>query len=145
MVKKSFSLNVDGRIYQIRVLRPGVLSIDGQIVNVEMTDNGVSVEGEYGKLEGVEEGSESLVPLGAGCYGRGKLLEKGRVMVEVGAGIMAGKTLAEAAAIVKERKAEAERVGGKLQLEIQKVTDYMNKAAAEMQGMNEAQAPERGK
>ena len=65
-------------------------------------------------------------------------------MVEVGAGIMASKTLAEAARIVKQRKAEAESVGSKLQLEIEKVTDYMNKAAAEMQGMNEQPAPESG-
>jgi hypothetical protein len=46
MVKKSVSLNIDGRTYQVEVLRPGVLSIDGQVVNVEITDNGVSVEGE---------------------------------------------------------------------------------------------------
>ena len=46
MVKKSLSLNIDGRTYQVEVLRPGVLSVDGQIVNVEITDNGVSVEGE---------------------------------------------------------------------------------------------------
>jgi hypothetical protein len=46
MVKRSLSLNIDGRTYQVEVLRPGVLSIDGQIVNVEITDNGVSVEGE---------------------------------------------------------------------------------------------------
>jgi hypothetical protein len=45
MVKKSFSLNVDGRTYQVQVLRPGVLSIDGQVINVQVTDNGVSVEG----------------------------------------------------------------------------------------------------
>ena len=46
MVKKSLSLNIDGRTYQVEMLRPGVLSVDGQVVNVEITDNGVSVEGE---------------------------------------------------------------------------------------------------
>ena len=46
MVKKSLSLNVDGRTYQVEVLRPGVLSVDGQVVNVEVTDKGVTVDGE---------------------------------------------------------------------------------------------------
>jgi hypothetical protein len=46
MVNKSLSLNIDGRTYQVEVLRPGVLSIDGQVINVEITDNGVRVEGE---------------------------------------------------------------------------------------------------
>jgi hypothetical protein len=46
MVEKSVSLNIDGRTYQVKVLHPGMLSIDGQVVNVEITDNGVSVEGE---------------------------------------------------------------------------------------------------
>ena len=46
MVSKSLTLTIDGRTYQVEVLRPGVLSIDGQVVNVEITDQGVAVEGE---------------------------------------------------------------------------------------------------
>jgi hypothetical protein len=46
MVKKSLSLQVDGRTYQVEVLRPGVLSVDGHVLNVEITDKGVSVDGE---------------------------------------------------------------------------------------------------
>jgi hypothetical protein len=46
MVNKSLTVTIDGRTYQVEVLRPGVLSIDGQVVNVEITDQGVAVEGE---------------------------------------------------------------------------------------------------
>jgi hypothetical protein len=46
MVTKSFSLDIDGRTYQVEAVRPGVLSIDGHIVNVEMTEQGVSIDGE---------------------------------------------------------------------------------------------------
>ena len=43
MVKKSFSMNVDGKEFQVEVLRPGVISVDGNVFNIEMTDNGVAV------------------------------------------------------------------------------------------------------
>ena len=46
MVKKSFSLTIDGRTYQVEVLRPGVISVDGQVHNVEVSDEGVSVDDE---------------------------------------------------------------------------------------------------
>jgi hypothetical protein len=43
---KSFTLSVDGKTFQVEVVRPGVLSVDGQVFNVETNDNGVTVEGE---------------------------------------------------------------------------------------------------
>lgn len=46
MVNKSFELVVDGKSYSVEVVRPGVISIDGQVYNVEATDKGVTVEGE---------------------------------------------------------------------------------------------------
>ena len=46
MVTKSFTLNIDGRTYQVEAVRPGVLAIDGHIVNVQVTEQGVSIDGE---------------------------------------------------------------------------------------------------
>jgi hypothetical protein len=44
MVKKSFALTIDGKTYQVEVLRPGVISVDGNVFNVEIEDNGVRVD-----------------------------------------------------------------------------------------------------
>jgi len=46
VVKKSFTLDIDGKKYNVKVLRPGVISVDGNVFNVEVTENGVSVDGE---------------------------------------------------------------------------------------------------
>lgn len=46
MVKKSLSLNVDGKTYQVEVLRPGMISVDGNVFTVEMIEDGVIVNGE---------------------------------------------------------------------------------------------------
>jgi hypothetical protein len=45
MVKKSFALTVEGKTYQVDVVRPGVIAVDGHVFNVEMTANGVAVDG----------------------------------------------------------------------------------------------------
>ena len=41
-----FELGIDGKIYQVQVLRPGVIAIDGNVFNVETTPNGVKVDNE---------------------------------------------------------------------------------------------------
>jgi len=46
MVNKSFELVVDGKSYSVEVVRPGVISVDGNVYNVETTDKGVTVDGE---------------------------------------------------------------------------------------------------
>jgi hypothetical protein len=46
MVKKSFELTVDGKTYQVEALRPGVLSIDGNVVNVTTSEQGVTINDE---------------------------------------------------------------------------------------------------
>lgn len=43
MVKKSFALTVDGKAYQVEALRPGVISIDGNVFNVTVDEQGVTV------------------------------------------------------------------------------------------------------
>jgi hypothetical protein len=41
--KTSFSLTIDGKSYQVQVLRPGTISIDGIVYTVEKNENGVQV------------------------------------------------------------------------------------------------------
>ncbi len=40
---KSFSLNIDGKDYQVDVPSPGMISIDGNVFAIEITANGVKV------------------------------------------------------------------------------------------------------
>ena len=41
--KTSFALTIDDKTYQVQVLRPGTISIDGNVYTVEKTENGVKV------------------------------------------------------------------------------------------------------
>jgi hypothetical protein len=44
--KTSFALTIDDKTYQVQVLRPGTISIDGNVYAVEKTENGVKVDDE---------------------------------------------------------------------------------------------------
>jgi hypothetical protein len=43
MVSKSFTLDVDGKTYQVDVPGPGMISVDGNVFSIEITANGVQV------------------------------------------------------------------------------------------------------
>lgn len=44
--KTSFALTIDGKTYQVQVLRPGTISVDGNVYRVEKTEEGVKVDDE---------------------------------------------------------------------------------------------------
>ncbi len=44
MVNKSFALTVDGKTYQVNVPGPGMIAVDGNVFQIEMTANGVKVD-----------------------------------------------------------------------------------------------------
>lgn len=46
MINKSFALTVDGKTYQVDVPGPGMISVDGNVFQIEMDAKGVKVNGE---------------------------------------------------------------------------------------------------
>lgn len=44
MVSKSLSLTIDGKTYQVEVIRPGVIAVDGNVFNVEVNGKRVRVD-----------------------------------------------------------------------------------------------------
>ena len=41
-----FELTIDGKRYQVQIVRPGMIAVDGNVFNVEMTSDGVKVDNE---------------------------------------------------------------------------------------------------
>jgi hypothetical protein len=44
-VVKSFVLTIGGTTYRAEILRPGVISVDGNVFHVQKTERGVNVDG----------------------------------------------------------------------------------------------------
>jgi prefoldin alpha subunit len=108
--------------------------LETRLNELDMTENSLR------EMKSVRTDSETLFSLGGGCYGHGKLMEKNKFLVDIGAGIMANKTLPEALALIGARKKEIENVTKKLQVEMEKVANSMNQIGIELQKLNEEAA-----
>ena len=114
----------------------------------EFTKQATALEARLGELEvttsalnemkEVKPDSETLFHIGGGCYGHGKLMDNNKYLVEVGAGIMANKTLPDAIAIIDARKKEVGKIKDKLVEEIEKIGEGMNQIGMELQKLNQA-------
>lgn len=88
------------------------------------------------ETKGVRADSETLFHLGSGCYGHGRLSDNNKFLVEIGAGIMANKSLPEAVAVIESRKREIESVGKKLQHEMEVIASSINQVTADLQRLS---------
>jgi len=108
--------------------------LESRMAEFEMTDAALQ------EMKSVGAGSELLVPLGAGCYGYGTLREKDSFMVEIGSGIVARRSHADALSMIGEKKKEIENVGEKLRAEMEKLGAAMNQIGADIQKLSGAAA-----
>ena len=46
MVKRSLKLTIDDKTYQVEVIKPGTIAVDGNVFQIEVDDNGVIVNGD---------------------------------------------------------------------------------------------------
>jgi prefoldin alpha subunit len=104
--------------------------LETRLGELEVTTNALK------EMKSVKPDSETLFHVGGGCYGHGKLLDRNKFLVEIGAGIMANKTLPDAVAVIDERKREIENIRNKLVIEIEKIGEGMNQIGLELQRLN---------
>ncbi len=75
------------------------------------------------------EKNEILLPLGSGCYGSGSITDRGRILVNAGAGIFINEEIGSAKALLEQRTAEVERAGAEIQQQAEKIIAQMNEIA----------------
>jgi prefoldin alpha subunit len=80
-------------------------------------------------LEGIEnekENAELLVPIGGSSYVKAKLTSSDKVVVGIGAGVSAEKTVTEAKAVFKERLEELQKTMVSAQQQFAQIADRIN-------------------
>jgi len=94
-----------------------------------------------GSMEEMEKTkSEKIMynfPLGAGAYTIGPVIDKKKLIVEVGANIGIEKSLEEGKQILGKRKAEIENGLNNLHKEIAEISAALDQLGPEIQGMSE--------
>lgn len=84
-------------------------------------------------IKAIKEDNEVFLPLGSGCYGKGKITSKNDVLVNGGAGIFMNQKADKAKLSLKEREKELEKAGETIKEQIERVSRQLNSLGLEIQ------------
>lgn len=127
-------LNEKYVIYQVLAQNLEALKQQIQIVEqqlIELRSTMLSME----DLEKLKDDNEILVPIGGGCFSRGKISDNRKVIVNVGAGIFLDNDMAIAKKLMDERFREVEKAGMEIEEQMKNIVGQMNTLAAEIQNL----------
>lgn len=85
----------------------------------------------------LEKSDDVIFPVGSDVFAFGKIAEKKKVMVAVGAGVIMEKSIAEAKEILDKRREEMEQVMKEVQGNIEKVSSTLEQLGSEIQSTME--------
>lgn len=91
------------------------------------------------EMRSVKPESEILIPVGSGIYTFGKSSAPENVLIDLGAGVVAKKTMEEAAAHIDKKRKEIEDAAQMLQGEANAITAKLQEIVPELQKAAEAQ------
>lgn len=86
-------------------------------------------------LEKISESNEIFLPLGSGCFGKGKITENKKILVNAGAGVFINEDIKNARLSIEENFKELEKAGIEIGEQMKKTIGQMNGLAAEIQEM----------
>jgi len=93
-----------------------------------------------GDLDKMDDKNEIFLPLGGGCFGKGKITENKKILVNVGSGIFLNENIEAARALLEERTHEMEKAGKEIAEQAEKIAMQMNELAMEIQKMAQAES-----
>jgi len=119
-------------LYQLLNQRLEQIKQHASIVQQKMIEFDITQQA-LGDLKNAKAESEMLIPLGSGIYSCGKSGPQEKFLVDIGAGVMAKKTAADADKILEKRKKEIEDAVQALQMEANAITEKLNEIVPELQ------------
>lgn len=94
----------------------------------------IEIQNTLSSMDEIEKSNEGvLFPIGAEAYTFGKVVDKKRVMVDIGANVILEKTVEEGKQILEKRKAEIENGLNEMQREIAEMSAAMEQLGLEIQ------------
>ena len=96
------------------------------------------------EMKGAKPESEMLVPVGSGVYTFGKSSSAQNVLIDLGAGVLAKKTLEDATVFIEKKKKEIEDAAQLLQAEANAITAKLQEIVPELQKAAQEQNSQAG-
>jgi prefoldin alpha subunit len=84
-------------------------------------------------LKTVKSEADTFLPIGSGCYVKGKVMQTDVVLAEVGAGVLREKSPAEAGKILDARLDEIKKQESAIQADLGMIADKMKELLPELQ------------
>ena len=127
-------LNEKYIIYQILAqniegLKKQLEMVEEQLIELKSTS--LSMD----DLEKISESNEIFLPLGSGCFGKGKITDNKKILVNAGAGVFMNEDLKNAKLSIEGNFKELERAGMEIEEQMKKTITQMNGLASEIQAM----------
>ncbi|HDR53379.1 MAG TPA: prefoldin subunit alpha [archaeon] len=120
---------------QVDYLNQQIKALQMQLMEMEKTVEELSIlRVGLQNIEGVRQGDDVLVPLGASVYAKGQMQDVRKVIVNVGAGIFVEKTINDALPMVDR---QLEQVARHEELIIQNITLLNSEAEKLTQELNQ--------
>ncbi len=87
---------------------------------------------------------EILFPIGGEAYTRADSVQKGKLIISIGANVALEKTAEEGKVILSKRKSELEKAANEMQNEIVKISNTLSSLAPEIQELSKNIQPQAG-
>src|SRR3989338_5310011 len=97
-----------------------------------------------GEMKSIKDTKEILIPLGSGFYTEGKSTPTTKILVDLGAGVLAKKSIEDANVFIEKKKKEIEDAVQMLQMEANAITGKLGEIVPELQKAAESQQAEGG-
>lgn len=130
------------KIAAYRILESRIEGLAKQRENI--ANKLIEVQNTLNSLEEVEKSEEVLFPVGAEAYVHGKITEKNKMIVEIGAGIAMEKTLEEAKQVLNERKENITKILENIQKDMVSISSRMEDLGTEIQESSGEESGEEG-
>ncbi len=113
----------------LETLRQQLEMVERQFIETKTTEQ------VFKDLKSGKGNDDVLIPLGSGCYGKGRVMDTKNFLVGVGANIMTQKTMKSAELFLQERERELENASREIQEHMSKVANQIDEIATEIQAM----------
>lgn len=132
MVENASQKDASQLMYELRLLQ--MQSQEGQKQLEALQDAAAAARNALATISSINEAKgESILPIGGGVFLKAKGIDSATVLVEIGAGVLAEKTVGEAQKIISERSQKLEEAVRKIALELDKMALIAQQKAEELQ------------
>lgn len=117
--------------YEAQAYQQQVQVMQQQLSTLQM--NIVEIVGCIETLKGLKnvKNKDVFLPIGSGAYVKAKIIDEERILLDIGAGMIAEKAIEESIELLEKKKKNVEKLRDELQQNIKAIGEHIHKLDAE--------------